>query len=499
VRRAVVFSVIAVLVMLIAVFAVNHFSLIENEKEHKPFYVGVTFGGNNTTEAKMLIDKVKDYTNMFVLQSGPLMRNETAVKEIGDYAVANGLRFAAFFESGALFPPQEARWLGTAEEQWGGMFAGVYFGDEKGGKMLDAHVHLSSGVKLGTGGLQVGNTTYLPNGTITVSGTTGMYPDPSFYRSTNNSASSNGAPDIFESNQTHTEIKYFPDGSITIEESVILSTYYSNGSITINDRRDSFYTMENGTDRISQVESYEEVLSRHPIPNCDAVAEEFAGSNRKLIDDLVSQWQLSNRSFPIFTADYALYWWVYQSGYDLVLAELGWNNTVEQEIGLVRGAAGLQGKRWGTIITWKYTHPPYLTSGDEMFEQMRMSYESGAEYVIVFNYSEDMEGPYGTLRDEHFEALERFWKNVVQSTAVVHGGIKAEVAFVFPKNYGWGLRRIEDSVWGLWEPTSEAKQAWSFLQDVLANHGLRLDIVYDDVEYLLAGKYRQVYYWNQTS
>ena len=218
-----------------------------------------------------------------------------------------------------------------------------------------------------------------------------------------------------------------------------------------------------------------------------------------MIEGLRNQWQLSNKSFSIFTSDYALYWWDYQSGCDLVLAQLGWNNSVAQEIGLVRGAADLQVKRWGTIITWTYDKPPYLTSGGEMFEQMRMSYESGAEYVVIFNYAKDMEGPYGTLKDEHFEALERFWKDVVQNPAFVHGGLKAEAAFVLPKNYGWGLRNPGDSVWGLWEPNAEAQQAWPLLQEIISKHGLRLDIVYDDSEYPVAGKYPQIYYWNQTS
>jgi len=90
----------------------------------------------------------------------------------------------------------------------------------------------------------------------------------------------------------------------------------------------------------------------------------------------------------------------------MVLAELGWNNSITQEISLVRGAANLQNKQWGTIITWKYTHPPYLTSGEEMFEQMKTSYETGADYVIIFNYSEN---PYNanTLQEEHFLALNR--------------------------------------------------------------------------------------------
>jgi hypothetical protein len=278
-----------------------------------------------------------------------------------------------------------------------------------------------------------------------------------------------------------------------------VTTYYPNGTITLRDISGDFFTMENGTDHISQADSYQEVLSRNPIPNCDAAAKLFVNRNQKAFDDLNSQWQLGNRSFPMFTSDYGLYWWDYQSGYDLVLAQLGWNNTVAQEIGLVRGVANLQGKRWGTIITWKYTQPPYLTDGDEMYEQMRTSYESGAEYVIVFNYAENMTDPYGTLRNEHFQALERFWNDVVQNPDVIHGGIKAEAALVLPRNYGWGMRNPQDIIWGLWSPNSTSQQIWTLLQDNLAKYGSRLDIVYDDPAYPATGKYSQIYYWNQTS
>ena len=261
----------------------------------------------------------------------------------------------------------------------------------------------------------------------------------------------------------------------------------------------NFFTMENGTDRIAQEETYEQVLSKNPIPNCDKAAETFVSRAQKPLDDLISQWQLSNRSFPIFTADYGLYWWDFQSGYDMVLAELGWNNTVAQEIGLVRGAANLQDKRWGTILTWKYTQPPYLTDGNEMFDQMKASYESGAEYVVVFNYAKDMTGPYGTLQEQHFQALERFWNDVVQNASVVHGGIKAEAALVLPRNYGWGMRNPSDTIWGLWSTNSTSQQIWTQLQSKLAQYGSKLDIVYDDPAYPVVGKYSQIYYWNQTS
>ncbi len=386
-KRAIIILAAVILIVLIGLVAVINYASLSKNSDPKPFYVGVTFCGNNTQDAKLLIDRVKNYTNLFVLQSGPLMANETAVTEIGDYAVVNGLHFGAFFDT--MSPPQQASWVGIAEQRWGSMFAGVYYGDEPGDEMLDGYVTLSQNIinqttgnitatvvggniiKLAGGGVTAGDTTYFPNGIIKVqklSGSTGI-------------------------------IIIKPGGDFQPSESNT-TTYYPNGTITLEIGGD-FFTTKNGTDRISQVEPYEEVLSKNPIPNCDAAAENFVGRNQKILQGFSNQWQLSNRSFPLFTADYGLYWWDYQSGYDLVLAELGWNNSAAQEIGLVRGAANLQDKSWGTIITWKYTQPPYLTSGDEMYDQMRTSYECGAEYVIIFNYAEDMNGP-----------MERFRKNI---------------------------------------------------------------------------------------
>jgi hypothetical protein len=183
----------------------------------------------------------------------------------------------------------------------------------------------------------------------------------------------------------------------------------------------------------------------------------------------------------------------------MVLAQLGWNNSVAQEIGLVGGAANLQDKNWGTIITWTYNQPPYLTSGDQMYQQMLTSYECGAKYVVVFNYADGMDGPYGTLQDEHFQALRHFWNEVVQNSSVVHGGIKAEAVLVLPKDYGWGMRNPQDTIWGLWNANSISHQIWTQLQSKLAQYSSRLDIVYDDPAYPVVGKYSQIYYWNQTS
>jgi hypothetical protein len=103
------------------------------------------------------------------------------------------------------------------------------------------------------------------------------------------------------------------------------------------------------------------------------------------------------------------------------------------------------------------------------------------------------------LQEEHFQALERFWNDVVQNPIVVHGGIKADAVLVLPKNYGWGMRNPDDTIWGLWGPDDKSQQVWTQMQNTLATHGLHLDIVYDDPAYPVAAKYSQIYYWNQTS
>ncbi|MEM2910974.1 MAG: hypothetical protein QW146_00530 [Candidatus Bathyarchaeia archaeon] len=96
---------------------------------------------------------------------------------------------------------------------------------------------------------------------------------------------------------------------------------------------------------------------------------------------------------------------------------------------------------------------------------MRVAYECGAEYIVIFNYPTIEGNNYGILQNEHFEALERFWKNVVQNPKVIHGSIKAEAALVLPRNYGWGMRHPEDIIWGLWDPDEKSQQLWELTEN----------------------------------
>ena len=196
----------------------------------------------------------------------------------------------------------------------------------------------------------------------------------------------------------------------------------------------------------------------------------------------------------MFTSDYALQWFDYQSGYDVVLTELGWNQSTTQAIAQARGAANLYGKDWGAMITWKYMQAPYLASGDEIYQQMCQAYENGAKYIAIFNYAPDMQGPYGTLQDEHFQALQRFWTDEVNNPNVTRGQVKADTAFVLPTDFGSGLRKQDDIVWGFWAPTQQEQQVWLQLQNALATHGQKLDVIYSDPAHPATGQYATLIY-----
>ena len=521
-KRAKSFSAVAVL--LIAIFIANIFAISHvgnvNAQESQPFHVGVTFGGDNSADAKILIDRVKNYTNLFVVASGPLQSNIDELTKTCDYAVKSGLDIIVYFGSYEMNRDKTAAFIDTAQQRWGSHFLGVYYGDEPSGKALDGSIRFDNVPGLGNVtvdqySISVSQTygsnmtvksfyyshdlvgliylqsvdiatghsdmlSYFRNGTITMSKSWGSNPGDQEY------------------------LIYMPNGTVLKQADLQFVNgeyvvYLPNG--TMLPQKDwanllpPFFPV---TDRgnISQFEPYQQLWDSRPFQTMDdlsAVAASYVKTQQSTTD-----WIANQDHVKLFTSDYVFYWWDYQIGYDTIFAELGWNNTVAQEIGLVRGAANLQNKSWGTIITWTYTQPPYLTSGDEMYAQMRTSYECDAQYVVVFNYAENMTDPYGTLQDEHFQALQRFWNDVVQNPTVVHGGIKAEAALVLPSDYGWGMRHANDTIWGLWKPDGTSEQIWNQLQNKLEQYGSKLDIVYNDTAYPVTGKYDQIYYWNAT-
>jgi hypothetical protein len=376
-------------------------------------YVGVAFGGNSTEQAKQLIDRTKGYTNLFVLDAGvnDISKNETAAREICDYAVNSGLNI--IINMGSWTPwnwPWQIQFLNTSRALYGEKFLGCYYDDEPGGIPLDwnwtkqfAENTLVFGAKTTSNPLSL---TPIIN-RLQEANATGIRPQ-------NYSAEANWQHQLVERNRGHNDLKRY--------------------------------------------------------------------------------------NITSFTSDYALYWFDYLGGYDTIFAQLGWNVSDNEEISLSRGAATMQNKDWGAIVTWKYSQPPYLDTGENVYNQMKMAYNAGAKYIMVFDLIFDnfngTDNQYNTMTDSHFQALQRFWTQVVTKSAP--NSDHAQAALVLPHDYGSGLRSPTDKIWGFWGPDDKSELIWNNMQTLLGKYGLGLDIIYEDSAFPIQGNYSKIFYWNQT-
>ncbi len=233
--------------------------------------------------------------------------------------------------------------------------------------------------------------------------------------------------------------------------------------------------------------------------NYTDAANKYVGTLDELLNEY-TEVELNAGDLTSFTSDYALYWFDYESRFDVVLSEFGWNHSRLLSVALDRGAAKMHNKDWGAIITWTYRNAPYLESADELYHDMVLAYLSGAKYLIILNYAQEKITPYGTLTEKHFDAMKKFW-NYIQANPerILSDDLNsAPVAYVLPKDYGWGFRGAEDKVWGFWvdELSIKIGTDLSFLLDT---HPLGLDVIYDDSRYYdQMRSYSKLYFWNGT-
>ena len=143
-RLAMALAAIIIVVVAVSTFAVTENYFLSPTTSEKPFYVGVTYCGNSVAEAEQLIDKVKSYTNLFVLDSGTIMNESVALNQICGHAVDSGLNVIVFFANNVPTVNLPA-FVKDAKAQWGNHFLGIYYDDEPGGKMLDGAVNLYVG------------------------------------------------------------------------------------------------------------------------------------------------------------------------------------------------------------------------------------------------------------------------------------------------------------------------------------------------------------------
>lgn len=234
-----------------------------------------------------------------------------------------------------------------------------------------------------------------------------------------------------------------------------------------------------------------------PVPN----ATSYADAASRYMDTVARVGLLhfasyfnTNEPFTIFTSDYALYWFDYSACYNVVLAEFGWNHSRQLNIALNRGAANAYNNPWGAIVTWTYQNPPYLGTPQELFDDMVLAYQNGAKYIVVFNYPTN-QTKYGLLTKEHLESIENFW-DYTQNTPRPQKN--AEIAYVLPKNYGFGFRAPNDKIWGIFGPDELSAKIWDDAMNLIDAYGTNLDIIYESSDHDILQLYETLIYWNGT-
>jgi hypothetical protein len=202
----------------------------------------------------------------------------------------------------------------------------------------------------------------------------------------------------------------------------------------------------------------------------------------------------------LFTSDYALYWHDYLSGYDVIFSEFVGNQSRQIAAGLCRGAAKALDEDWGVIITWSNQLEPFVENPNQLYSDMVLAYQNGAKYIVVFNSPGEFDPPteYGTLTLEHFEAMKKFWNYVISEPHFE--AYPANTAYVLPRDYGYGFRGPDDTIWGKWEADALSSQLWSDLNNLLAAYVLNLDVVYETKigDTPIDFPYDKLIFWNGT-
>jgi len=364
-----IFGVLFASILVASLFLSHGFLSTVNENVPE-FCFGVDVAYGDVDAIKDLVDKVSQYTNLFLIGSTAISHNTTRLNEICQYLTEKDLYFITYDEL-----PLHLSSVNDVQGKWGGKFIGLEYEDEMGGSQLDMR-------------------------------------------------------------------EYKP---------------------------------------VAEAKSYSDA------------ANQFVGTISRYLG-MHLPLSPAPSDFRLFTADYALYWFDYKAGYDVVLAEFGWNYSRQLNVALCRGAATIQNKEWGVIITWTYDDPPYIESGVELYKDLVLAYENGAKYIVVFDSNEEY--TQGILKQEHYEALQQFWE-YAKTNPRQKDQSSDRVAYVLPKDYAYGFRGPNDKIWGLWEADAFSLETSENLGKLLDQFGAKLDIIYDD-DLELDSTYSKYVFWNGT-
>ncbi|MCS7124409.1 MAG: hypothetical protein NZ932_03205, partial [Candidatus Bathyarchaeota archaeon] len=129
-RLCVLLAILTASAIAAPIIYVYYFRDPDLETAHDKVFFGVTFSKGTFLEAKRLIDKVKNYTNLLVITAWDELcaqKDEKALNEVCEYAVNAKLHFIVYFSFiSQVAYPWHRQWLENATKRFGEHFLGVY-------------------------------------------------------------------------------------------------------------------------------------------------------------------------------------------------------------------------------------------------------------------------------------------------------------------------------------------------------------------------------------
>jgi hypothetical protein len=242
-------------------------------------------------------------------------------------------------------------------------------------------------------------------------------------------------------------------------------------------------------------------LNHPPAPEADNftdISMKYTYNVKEALDAYVHYYGSSD--LKLYTSDYALYWYDYLAGYDVVFGEFVGNQSRQIAASLCRGAAHTFNKEWGIMITWQNSPDHFIESPEQLFSDMILAYNNHAKYIVIFNGFENLTAPtpLGTLTEEHIEVMQQFLNYAENNPrSEVY---PAHTAFVLPSDYGYGFRGPSDRIWGHWESDDLSPQIWNDTNELISAYGTNLDIVYETCigNHPVTLPYNRQIFWNGT-
>ena len=137
-NKLLILTIGMLVVLVVSIFGGVEF--IDGLRQTPDFFVGVEVAYANSTfqDMKDMVDKVKGFTNLFVVGSPEISFNETLLNQTCDYVYDAGLNFIVLFTTtdGYRFSIPYV-WIMKAKEKYSDKFLAVYRYDEPGGNQLD--------------------------------------------------------------------------------------------------------------------------------------------------------------------------------------------------------------------------------------------------------------------------------------------------------------------------------------------------------------------------